>query len=104
MNLTQEKIQEVFSDEKFVESLLQMEEPEMVQNALNEKGIDLTVDELEQIREKLASGTEGELSEDDLGQVSGGIAITMIVGAIAGVISATSAAASFTHNKTRGRW
>lgn len=104
MNLTQEKIQEVFSDEKFVESLLQMEEPEMVQNALKEKGIELTVEELEQIRERLENGAEGELSEDDLDQVSGGIAITTIVGAIAGIISMTSAAVSFVHTKSRGRW
>lgn len=104
MELTQEKIQEVFSDEKFVESLLQMEEPEEVQAALKEKGIELTVEEVKQIREKLENTSEGELSEEDLGQVSGGIAITMIIGAIAGLISLTASAASYTHKQTRGRW
>jgi hypothetical protein len=80
-----EKIQEVFADKAFAKELLEMEDDGDVQIALEEKGIELTLDEIRRIREraiKAQSGeasqeqaeplADGELSEDELMNVAGG--------------------------------
>jgi hypothetical protein len=80
-----QRIQEVLSDEAFANELLQMEDPGDVQKALEEKGIELTLDEIRRIKEraiKVQSGedlpeqqeslADGELSEDELLDVAGG--------------------------------
>jgi transposase len=80
----QEKFQEVFSDETFAKDLLQMEDASDVQKTLEEKGIELTLDEIRRIKEhaiKVQNGkdsqeqpdlVDGELSEDELMDVAGG--------------------------------
>jgi hypothetical protein len=82
----QEKLQEVLSDEAFANELLQMEDEGDVQKALEEKDIELTLDEIRRIREraiKAQSGeasqeqaeplADGELSEEELMDVAGGV-------------------------------
>ncbi|MDO4744882.1 MAG: hypothetical protein Q4A86_05835 [Clostridia bacterium] len=84
-----EKMKEVFSDEAFVKSVLELETAAEVQAALKEKGVELTEEEILAIRKllsKLESGEvtkeqlavwqkqaeDGELSEEALEQVAGG--------------------------------
>ena len=122
--MNMEKMKEVFSDEEFVKSLFELETPEEVQAALKEKEIELSTDEICQMRDFLSryqEGTlteeekkavelagkygEGELSEEELENVSGGgvvlamaflISVCVTVGLLVG--------AEVTDNCTRGRW
>ena len=81
-----QKLQEVLSDEAFAKELFQMEDAGDVQKALEEKGIEMSLDEIRRIKEramKVQSGeasqeqaeplADGELSEDELADVAGGI-------------------------------
>ena len=105
--MNEQKIKNVFADEEFVVSIMNMETAEEVQAALAEKEIEISVEEIEAIREKLIS-KDGELSEEDLEDVSGGVVITAtvtgILCAIFGGISAAAGTGTFVHNVTRGRW
>lgn len=79
------KLQEVLSDEAFKNKLLLMEDEGDVQKALEEKDIELSLDEIRRIKEraiKVQSGeasqeqsdlADGELSEDELMDVAGGL-------------------------------
>lgn len=76
----EERIKEVFSDEVFVKQLLEQEEAEQVQELLRDKEIDLSIEDIAQIKDmvgKMANGEMNpeELSEDDLESVAGGIAL-----------------------------
>lgn len=62
------KIQEVFSNEEFVMSLLEMETAEEVQAAVDAQGIELTLEEINEIRNHIM----GTLTLDDLDNVAGG--------------------------------
>ena len=92
MNL--EKIKEIFADEAFFKGLFELETAAEVQTALKEKGIELTEEEIFAIREmflKVADGKisaeqleqwavqaeSGELPDELLEQVSGGV-ITLL--------------------------
>jgi predicted ribosomally synthesized peptide with nif11-like leader len=68
-----EQIQKIFSDEAFVAALLEMETPEDVQKAIADKGLELSLEDINTIKNSLSS-EEGELSEDDLENVAGGSA------------------------------
>ena len=79
MNL-EERIKELFADEAFVKQLLEQEEAEQVQELLRDKEVELSVEEINQLKDmvaKMASGeiNPDELSEDDLESVAGGIAM-----------------------------
>ena len=81
-----EKAKEVFSDVEFTKSLFAMESAEEVQKALSGRGLDLSTEEILQIRDVLSKAEaegKGELSEDDLESVSGGIILS---GCLAGLI------------------
>lgn len=98
------KIKEVFSDEAFVSSLLEMETVEEVQAAVSAKGIELTIADIEALRTQLSEDSE-ELSEDALENVAGGFVITAgVVSAIAGCISAAAGVTSMVHTVTNRRW
>ena len=92
------RIKEVFTDEKFVEELFSKETPEEVKTLLEEKDIDFSVEDIVKLREILvakidqqASGEEGELDEDELEEVAGGIGIAAAtIGATAAFIAGTS--------------
>jgi len=124
--MNKEKIKEVFSDEAFVKSLLELDTPEEVQAALAEKDIDLTVEQIMQMREllvKVQSGEispeqleavqkhseDGELDEESLEQVAGGLFIADDVAVLIGIgivtgLAALGAAGTYTHGITGGRW
>lgn len=91
---------EVFSDKEFVKSLLLMETAEEVQAALKEKGVDLTVEDILQIREMCGRADAEELSEEELENVAGGICPAVIVLGFFGIINLVG----FVHEATNRRW
>ena len=97
--MNMDKMREVFSDEEFVKGLFELETPEEVQAALEEKEIELSTGEICQMRDFLIryqEGTlteeekkvvefageyrDGELSEEELENVSGGILPWLVMG------------------------
>lgn len=105
VTMTEQKIKEIFADEAFVASLMNMETPEDVQKALAERGLDLSVEEIEKIRE-MADSQEGELSDDALEDVAGGSVTAIICGLIIGGAAASGAfkLGQAVNNWTRRRW
>lgn len=94
-----DRIKEVFSDEEFVKSLFELETPEEVQAALEPKGVDMSIQEICQLRDILVMMVEKgstELTEEELEQVAGG-SILAAVGAAAeiGAIVLISVAITF---------
>jgi lactobin A/cerein 7B family class IIb bacteriocin len=90
--MNEAEVREIFSDEAFTSSLLALETAEEVQSALSDKGLDLSLDEIATIRGSILTATTqgGELSEEQLESVSGGIGpitlfiIALVVGSVAG--------------------
>ena len=73
--MNEELIREVFSDETYVKNLFKSESWEAAQASLKEKGIDLSVEEIKNIVNKAKAAEEGELSDDELENVAGGIEV-----------------------------
>lgn len=100
--MNEERIKEVFSDEAFVKELFSKETPEEVQAMLEDKDIELSIDEivkLKELLEKKVENPDAELSDEDLEDVAGGclwIAIPIAIGILAGICVAD--------NLTGGRW
>ena len=87
--MDEKKIQEVFSDEAFVTTLFEAETAEEVQALVKEKGLEISLEEIEAIKSQLAKVNSGEgLSADELDDVAGGaiIAIPGLVSPIAPVL------------------
>ena len=68
-----EKVQLVMNDSEFVKKISAMENPEDVQAAFAEEGIDFTIDEIGQIAELAAQNNGDELTEGQMNSVSGGV-------------------------------
>ena len=100
-----QKLNEVLADEAFVKELLLMQKPEQVQEALEDRGVELSLDEIEKMgafirkvqtgeisKEQVQKMADGELSEDEMEQVSGGsYALAGGLGGALGVITAVTA-------------
>lgn len=99
--MSEQQIQELFSDEAFVTSILEMETPEEVQAALADKGLELSLEEISSIQNTLNTN-EGELSEDELENVAGGIAITTVICGL--IIGGAAASGGFNLGKAVHRW
>ena len=108
-----EKMKEVLSDEAFVKSLFELETVAEVQAALQEKGIELTEEEIlgvrdllikveeggisaEQLESWVAQAEDGELPEEMLELVSGGLLISSLLIGIAITTAATGVAVGTT--------
>lgn len=69
------KLQEVFSDKAYVESIAKLS-AEDAAKSLQEKGVDVTAEDLIKVRDFIEAHKEelqsGELSEETLAQVAGG--------------------------------
>ncbi len=80
--IDQEKLKEAFSDKEYVESIAKMS-AEDAAKSLNEKGVDVTADDLMQVRDFLMKHKDelqsGELSEESLAEISGGASVGTIV-------------------------
>ena len=72
------KLQEVFSDKAYVESIVKMS-AEDAAKSLCEKGVEVTADDLMAVHDFILAHKEelqnGELSEDALASVAGGSAV-----------------------------
>jgi len=99
--MNDEQIKELFSDEVFVNSLFELDEPEDVQKALAAKGLNLSLEEISVIRNSLQNENTDELSEDELESVSGGVAVTAVVGAIIIAVSAVAGAGALAKKVTQ---
>ena len=60
------KMKEIFADEAFVKSLMELESAAEVQEALKEKGIELTEDDIMALRDIILKVEEGEISREQL--------------------------------------
>lgn len=73
----EEKIKEIFSDVDFLKSLESIQTAEEAQKILEEKGLTLTVEEVQKLGDMINSGEE--FDESELDNISGGIATGMLV-------------------------
>ena len=64
--MNMDKLKEVFADEVFVEGLLQLESAAEVQEALKEKDIEMTEDDIISLRDIMVKVESGEVSEEQL--------------------------------------
>ena len=126
--MNMEKIKEVFADEAFVKGLFELESAAEVQAALQEKGVEMSEEEIlgirellvkvdsgeitvEQLEQWVAQVESGELSEELLEQVSGGV-VTIGIGTIVGIVAvgtiivgaAATATAMLISTLCRERW
>ena len=87
----EEKIRELMAREGFVEKVLACEEPEQVQELFAAEGVELSLEEVKAVGQKLneALGESDELDEEALDNVAGGSAIvaTVVVGIVTGIVS-----------------
>lgn len=108
-----ERLKEVFLDEAFVKSLFELETVAEVQAALREKGVELSEEEIlgvrdllikveeggisaEQLESWAAQAEDGELPEEMLELVSGGLLISSLLIGIAITTAATGVAVGTT--------
>ena len=91
--LDQVKLQEVFADKEYVESIAKMS-AEDAAKSLNEKGVEVTAEDLMKVRDFIVAHKEelqnGELSEEMLAQVAGGMdgdLIALIVGGVGTMVA-----------------
>lgn len=80
MRLLQQKLE---ADEKLAEKLLQQETSEEVQVLLKANEVDMTLEEINTVKEALIKALErseeGALSEEDLEEVTGGLTLTTLI-------------------------
>jgi lactobin A/cerein 7B family class IIb bacteriocin len=104
------RVKEVFADEAFVKSLLDLETPEEVQSALAARGVEASREEILSVRDALVKAIEkgGTLSDEELENVAGGVLplVAIIAWIGAGIIGAGTMAAggAITHVHTKGKW
>ena len=85
---TTEKMADVFTDEEFLKKLFSLEEPEEVQAAFKEKGLHYTLEEIMGMRDFLVNAPQenGELSDEQMEQVGGGILYAAAKGYLSGLV------------------
>lgn len=97
MDQNMENFGKVLEDKEFVQQLFAADDVTDVQKMLEERGVELTVDQIESLGdllikmesgeikpETLQSFSEGELSDDDLEEVAGGFGeLGLVIGQIA---------------------
>ena len=108
--MNMEKMKAVFADEAFIKQLFELETAAEVQAALKEKGVELTEQEILSVREALVKmdnaeisaeqleqwskqADRGELPEEMLEYVAGGVAVATVIGVIIAVVGYAAAAA-----------
>ena len=81
--MNEERIKEIFADEEFVKEFFSKETPKEAQAMLAEKDIDVSIEELVAIKniidkklQAAADGEDGEICDDDLENVAGGVLLT----------------------------
>ena len=74
--MKKEEISEAMKDIKFAESIMDVQSPEEIKKAFKAKGIDLSLEESKVVIstiKKVAESESGELSEEDLQKIVGGV-------------------------------
>lgn len=71
--MNEDRIKELFSNEEFVKDLFGSKSYEEAQAKLAAKDLVVSVEELKKCRELLIKKQAGELSDDELEEVSGGL-------------------------------
>jgi hypothetical protein len=105
--MNEEQIKEIFSDKTYVQTLLELDTAEEVQASLAEKGLNLSTTEITTLLDSLQKYAEagGELSEDDLETVTGGMfTFVMLIIAVATGILGGAVAADHSAREARRRW
>lgn len=99
------RIKEIFTDQEFARKVLEMETAEEVQQALRDKGVDISVEEIEAIHKQILQNLERgeELDKDQLKNVAGGVVITAAMAIGAAISAAIQATATGLHF-ARKRW
>jgi len=98
-------IKEIFSDEEYVKGLIALETPEEVQASLQEKGLEITVEEINTMKDLLSKMNDGELSDEDLESVSGGcVAVLIGCGAAVAATAVGSIVALLALDARSRRW
>ena len=69
--MDENKIKEVVADEAFMKNLFELDEPEDVISAFKAKGIELSIDDVMQMRDVIVAVSEGK-ELDELDDVAGG--------------------------------
>lgn len=93
-----ELVQAAMNDAEFVKKISAMQEPEDVQKAFAEKGVEFTLEEISQIAEMVAGNEGEELTEGQMDAVSGGILAEIAIVA-SGIALAANCMAEY--NKSR---
>jgi lactobin A/cerein 7B family class IIb bacteriocin len=100
------RIKEVFSNEEFVKSIMELETPEEVQEALRKESIDLSIDEIVKIlnlvEKKIAN--DGELNEEELESVTGGFLGLFITACVGLILGLTAMGTGIEISSRRRRW
>ena len=106
--MNKERIKEVFADEEFVKELFSKETPEEAKALLEEKDIDISIEELVKLKDiiiaklqAVENGESAELTEADLENIAGGTFGISVVIAIVGILVLCS---GVTIVKTTNRW
>jgi len=96
------------ADKGLAEELFSVETPEEVQSLLKEQGLEFTTEEIGLLREAMATivGKDdvGELSDEDLEGVAGGISGEAVAGIIGAVSAFVQAIGGVVDNIIRSRW
>ena len=78
----EEKFMELLNDQEFAEKLMALDEAADVQALLKDNGVELSLEDIETLRKSLntqLSSAEGELDEDALEGVAGGVSLRTII-------------------------
>lgn len=78
-----EKMQELLNDEEFMKAFISVENPQELEKLVADRGIALEGVTPEEAFEIIKKQDNGEFSEEDLQDVSGGIAVSLALGSAA---------------------
>ena len=79
--MLKEKLKEFFASEELSTKLLECQTPQEVKQLLSENGIDITDEEIKILKDYIDKFVEkgGQLSEDELNEISGGWSVSGMV-------------------------
>ena len=103
----QEKFEKLMQDEAFAEKLLSLDEDTEIQALLSENGVEFTLEQIAAIKKGVIAqlnGEDAELSDEDLEDVAGGIAVGAAITIAVGVVKGLVILGNGVHKWTRGRW
>ncbi len=73
-----EKLNELLKDESVVKELLEQETAEDAQKFLASKGVEISIEDLEEIQKILAAQSDEEMDDGELENVAGGVSLETV--------------------------